>query len=364
MRGTTQEQPAFLTILNLNDRVPKDHPIREIKRRVDLVLKELSPLFDKLYADRGRPSIAPEQLLKARLLIALFSVRSERMFCEQLRYNLLWLWFLDRDLEEGSWDATTFTQNQERVLSSEVAGLFFAEVYEMSRQEGWASDAHFTADGTLIEAWAGMKSFQRKDQPKKDGQDDDKGNPTINFRGEKRRNDTHQSTTDPQAVLYKKGDGRESKLCFGAHVLMENRHGLCASIRVHNPIGTREPAMALSQMEELKRDRQAAPQTLGGDKGYHEKCFVRGCREKNIRPHVACKNGIEVAGLDKRTTQSPGYGTSQRMRKRVEDIFGWMKTVGGMRKTRYRGIDRTQSWVYMVAGAYNLLRMARLSLKV
>ena len=363
MRGKTQEQPAFLTVLNLNDRVPGDHPLREIKRRVDLILKKLSPLFDQLYAQRGRPSIAPEQLLKARVLMALYSVRSERQFCEQLGYNLLWLWFLDRDLDEGSWDASTFTQNQERVLSSEVAHLFFLEVYETSRQEGWSSDQHFTADGTLIEAWAGMKSFKRKEGEDHSASDDeDKGNPTVNFRGEKRSNQTHQSTTDPQAVLYKKGAGKESRLCFGAQVLMENRHGLCAAITVHNPIASREPAMALQQLDEHRQMFGSPVRSVGADKAYHEKGFVSGCREREISPHAACRTGLTVAGLDKRTTERKGFVTSQRIRKRVEEIFGWMKTVGGMRKTRYRGIDRTQGWAYMVAGTYNLLRMAKLSL--
>lgn len=363
MRGKTQEQPAFLTVLNLNDRVPQDHPLREIKRRMDQVLKELSPLLDELYSETGRPSIPPEQLLKARVLIALYSVRSERMFCEQLAYNLLWLWFLDRDLNEGSWDATVFTQNQERVLSSEMAALFFAKVYEMSRVEKWASDTHFTADGTLIEAWAGMKSFQKKDAPSKaGGEDDDPGNPTVNFHGEKRSNQTHQSRTDPQCVLYKKGAGKESRLCFGAHVLMENRNGLCAAIGIHNPIQEREPEMAVRQVDEYEKLWKDRVQTLGADKGYHESQFVKQCRERGIRPHVACRVNREVEGLDQRTTQGTGYQKSQRIRKRVEEIFGWMKTVGGFRKTRYRGIDRTQSWAYMVAGTYNLLRMAKLSL--
>jgi transposase len=361
MRGKKQEQPDFLTVVNLNQRVPPEHPLREIKRRADLVLAKLSPLFDQLYSEGGRPSIPPEQLLKARVLIALYSVRSERQFCEQLGYNLLWLWFLDRELDEGSWDATSFTQNQDRVLSSEVAQLFFAEIYQMSREEHWTSNSHFTVDGTLIDAWAGMKSFQRKDAPPRKSDDEDKGNPSVNFRGEKRSNQTHQSTTDPQAVLYRKGNGVESRLCFGAHVLMDNRHGLCAGIAVHNPIERREPAVALEQLKEQRAVWGDRVKTVGADKGYHEKAFVRGCREQSVSPHVACKRNLKVSGLDKRTIERNGYATSQKVRKRVEEIFGWMKTVGGLRKTRYRGIERTQSWAYMVAGAYNLLRMARLS---
>jgi hypothetical protein len=229
------------------------------------------------------------------------------------------------------------------------------------REEHWTSNQHFTVDGTLIDAWAGMKSFQRKEGAVQKRDDDDKGNPSVDFRGEKRSNQTHQSTTDPQAVLYRKSHGTESRLCFGAHVLMDNRNGLCAGIVVHNPIEQREPAVALDQLKEQQSVWGDRIKTVGADKGYHEKAFVRGCREQAISPHVACKKNLEVRGLDKRTVERSGYQTSQKVRKRVEEIFGWMKTVGGLRKTRYRGIERTQSWANMVAGAYNLLRMARLS---
>jgi len=364
MRGKVQNQPEFLSVVNLNQRVPADHPLRGIKARVDLVLKKLSPLFDDLYAKDGRPSIPPEQLLKSRVLMALYSVRSERSYCEQLGYNLLWLWFLDRELDEGSFDPTVFTHNSERVLSAEAARAFFVEIYELSRQEGWTSSEHFTADGTLIEAWASLKSFTRKDgrdQAKvESARDDDPGNPTVNFRGEPRSNQTHQSSTDPESVLYRKGKGKESKLCFGAHVLMENRHGLCAAITVHNPITQKEPEVALAQVDEVTELHEANVKTIGADKNYHQRAFVSGCRERGIAPHAACKEKLKVPGLDGRTTQRAGYKTSQRLRKRVEEIFGWMKTVGGFRRSRYRGLDRTQSFAYFVAGAYNLLRLARL----
>lgn len=368
MRGKTKAQPEFLTVINLNQRVPAEHPLRGIKERVDQVLKKLSPLFDALYAQEGRPSIPPEQLLKSRILMALYSVRSERLFCEQLAYNLLWLWFLDRELDEGSFDPTVFTHNYQRVLSAEAAQLFFLEVYDLSRKEGWTSDAHFTADGTLIEAWASLKSFVRKDgrdaAKVRDAKDDDPGNPTINFHGEKRRNDTHQSTTDPESVLYRKANGQASKLCFGTQVLMENRHGLCAAITVHNPIAQDEPTVALAQVDEHRRLQAARVKTLGADKAYHQKKFVGGCRERGVSPHATCKNGIKVAGLDGRTTRQQGYRVSQRIRKRVEEIFGWIKTVGGLRRSRYRGVERTQAWAYFVGGAYNLLRMTRLELSL
>lgn len=364
MRGKPEPQPDFLTVVNLNSIVPSDHPLRSIKRRVDTVLQKLSPLFDELYAQEGRPSIPPEQLLKARVLTALYSVRSERLFCEQLGYNLLWLWFLDRELSQGSFDHSIFAKNYERVLSAEVAKLFFAEVYDLSRQEGWTSDEHFTADGTLIESWASLKSFVRKDgtdeKKVQSGKDDDPGNPTISFHGEKRRNDTHQSTTDPDSVLYRKAKGREAKLCFGAHILMENRHGLCAEVNIHNPIAQSEPAMALRQLDEHTQLHQGtAPKTVGADKAYHQKAFVEGCRQRGVAPHVACKQQ-KVEGLDGRTTTSSGYQTSQRIRKRVEEICGWIKTIGGLRRSRYLGIERTQAWSYFVGGTYNLLRMARL----
>ena len=367
MRGKAQAQPDFLTVINLNACVPADHPLRRIKPRVDAVLKNLSPLFDDLYEELGRPSIPPEQLLKARVLTALYSVRSERLFCEQLGYNLLWLWFLDREFHEGSFDHSVFAKNYERVLSAEVAQLFFLEVYDLSRAEGWTSDTHFTADGTLLEAWASLKSFVRKDEGDaakvQAAKDEDSGNPSVNFRGEKRCNDTHQSTTDPASVLYRKAHGKEARLCFGGHVLMENRHGLCAEFTVHDPITEPEPVVALRQLEEhTQRHEGVCPATVGADKGYHRKDFVSGCRARGLAPHVACKEGVKVSGLDGRTTRQAGYEVSQRLRKRVEEIFGWMKTVGGLRRSRYRGRERTQAWGHFVAGTYNLLRMARLEL--
>jgi transposase len=286
MRGKPQSQPDFLTVINLHASVPADHPLRAIKRRVDAVLQKLSPLFDQLYAGEGRPSIPPEQLLKARVLTALYSVRSERLFCEQLGYNLLWLWFLDREFREGSFDHSIFAKNYERVLSAEVAKLFFAEVYDLSRQEGWTSDEHFTADGTLIESWASLKSFVRKDggDQKKvaAAKDDDPGNPTVNFRGEKRRNDTHQSTTDSESVLYRKAKGKEAKLYFGGHALMENRHGLCADFTLHNPIVDSEAVVALRQLDEHAQLQVGTdPKTVGADKAYHQKAATQNIENKN-----------------------------------------------------------------------------------
>jgi len=366
MRGKPQAQPDFLTVINLNQCVPADHPLRAIKGQVDAVLKKLSPLFDALYAEDGRNSIPPEQLRKARVLTALYSVRSERLFCEQLGYNLLWLWFLDREFHEGRFDHSIFAKNYERVLSADVAKLFFLEVYDLSRQAGWTSDDHFTADGTLIEAWASLKSFVRKDGADQAkvaaAKDEDPGNPTINFRGEPRRNDTHQSTTDPASVLYRKASGKEARLYFGAHALMENRNGLCADFTLHNPITASESVVALQQADAHQQlNAGVSIKTLGADKGCHQKAFVQGCRERGIAPHVACKDKVQVAGLDGRTTTQPSYQVSLKIRKRVEEIFGWIKIVGGFSRSRYRGLERTQAWGYFVAGTYNLLRMVRLA---
>jgi transposase len=365
MRGRPVSQPQFLTALNPEARIPAAHPLRAIKKFCDEALKRLSPLFEELYSEFGRASIPPEQLLKARVLMALYSVRSERRFCDQLQWNILWMWFLDREVEEGSWNHSVFAKNSERVLSREVAVLFFRAVYDQSREAGWASDDHFSADGTLIEAWASMKSFVRKDggdAAKVDkGKDDDPGNPTISFKGETRRNDTHQSTSDPEAVLYRKGPGKEARLAYGFHALMENRHGLLAEFDVHNPIEVSEPAMALRQLQAREEDSGHTPRTAAADKGYHTKAFVQQCREMGVRPHVAQIDKRRVKGLDGRTTRSPGYKTSQRIRKQIEERFGWMKVVGGLRRTMHRGLDKVAAWGSFIAAACNLVLMSRLA---
>lgn len=368
MRGKVKGQPDFLTVVNVETRIPKKHPIRAIKRRIDKVLKKLERDFEAMYQKKGRPSVPPEQLLKARVLMALFSVRSERLFCEQLGYNLLWRWFLDRDLDEGSFDHSVFSKNHDRVFSNEFAARFFSEVYELSRDEDWASDDHFSADGTLIESWASAKSFRPIEEPDNDDRGDGNGftpsNPEVDFKGEKRSNETHRSRTDPESVLYRKGPEKEAKLCFGAHGLMENRNGLLAAIDIYNPLERREAEMAIRQMEEVVESGLGLPCSIAGDKGYHTKNFVDQCREREIKPHVACVKNRKTPGLDGRTTQSKGYQTSQRVRKRIEEIFGWMKTVGLLRKTRYRGQAKTQSWAHYLGATFNLVRMANLELAV
>jgi transposase len=360
MRGQAKTQPEFLTLLSPETVVPRDHPLREIKRRVDEVLRQMNPLFNRMYAEEGRPSIPPERLLKAKLLVALYSVRSETLFCEQLGYNLLFRWFLDMDLTEATFVQSVFSKNQERLLKHQVGQEFFRAVYEMSRGENWASDEHFTVDGTLIEAAASLKSFVPKEGS--DKRDDDLGNATVDFHGQKRSNATHQSTTDSQARLYRKGKGKEAKLYFAAHALMENRHGLLSDIAVTGVTETTEPKAALAQLRQHAKRTGATPASVGADKNYHTTEFVRGCRQGQIAPHVAEMKGRKTPGLDERTTRQDSYALSQKKRKRVEEIFGWMKTIGGLRRSRYIGIERTGLWAYLVGAAYNLVRMARLAL--
>jgi transposase len=360
MRGQAKAQAEFLTLLSPESVVPPGHPLRAIKRRVDEVLRELNPLFNRMYAEEGRPSIPPERLLKAKLLIGLYSVRSETLFCEQLGYNLLFRWFLDMDLMESTFVQSVFSKNQERLLEHQVGQKFLRAVYEMSRRENWASDEHFTVDGTLIEAAASLKSFVPKDRA--DKRDDDPGNPTVEFHGQKRGNATHQSTTDPEARLYRKGKGKEARLYFAAHALMENRHGLLSDIVLSGVTETTEPKAALAQLRRQGRRTGVAPTTVGADKNYHTAEFVRGCRRRQIAPHVAEIKGRKTPGLDRRTTGQASYALSQKKRKRVEEIFGWMKTIGGLRRSRFIGMARTGLWAYLVGAAYNLVRMARLAL--
>jgi hypothetical protein len=275
------------------------------------------------------------------------------------------MWFLDREVEDGSWNHSVFAKNSERVLSLEVAVLFFRAVYDQRREAGWASDDHISADGTLIEAWASMKSFVRKDggdATKVDkGKDDDPGNPTIDFKWETRRNDTHQSTTVPEAVLFRKGRENEARLAYGFHALMENRNGLLAEFDVHNPIEVSEAAMTLGQLQARAQDSGYTPRTAAGDKGYHTKAFVQRCRNMGVRPHVAQIEKRRVNGLDGRTTRTPRYKSSQRIRKQIEKRFGWMKVVGGLRRTTRLGSDKVATWGSFIAAACNLVLMSRLA---
>jgi transposase len=312
-----------------------------------------------MYAEIGRPSIPPERLLKASLLIALYSVRSERFFCEQLEYNLLFRWFLDMSLVESSFDPTVFTKNRERLLKHRVGQALFDEVVIEADRQGLLSDEHFTVDGSLIEAAASLKSFQRRDGDPPKTTDDDPGNPSVDFHGEKRSNATHQSTTDGEARLLRKGKGKEAKLVFVAHALMENRNGMLVDFQVTQATGTAERD-AVPVLLAAAKERGFHPRTLGGDKGYDTQECVASMRQRGVTPHVGQNTKGRSSAIDGRTTRHPGYPLRQRIRKRVEEIFGWMKTVGGFRRTRYHGADRTGLAGYLVAAAYNLVRMVKL----
>ena len=363
MRGTETKQASMLTLLSPERVVPARHPLRRIKELADAALRELSPVFDEMYSQVGRPSTPPERLLKSSLLIALYSIRSENQFCEQLNYNLLFRYFLDMGMDEGGFVPETFSKNRQRLLEHDVARSFFQAVLRQAQAAGLMSAEHFTVDGTLIEAWASAKSFRPKDEKPGDRPaPDDKGNPSIDFKGEKRSNETHQSTTDPEARLAKKAPGDKAKLSFAQHALMENRHGLLVDLRITQASGTAEREAALAMLnEELPGSSRI---TLAADKAYDAHDFVQQCRAIRVTPHVA-QNITERqdSNIDARTTRHPGYGISLRIRKRVEEIFGWMKGVGNFRKTRFKGIERTQLASYLTGAAYNLLRMAKLIAK-
>lgn len=358
MRGRREPQVSMLAFVDLEARVPIDHPLRAIKAVADAALAKLSSEFDRMYASVGRPSIPPERLLKASLLISLYSVRSERAFCEELEYNLLFRWFLDMQLMEASFDATVFTKNRQRLLEHQVGQQLFDEVVLAADRHGLLSDEHFTVDGTLIEAAASLKSFKPRDGASPSG-DADGGNPSVDFHGERRTNATHQSRTDPEARLFRKGKGKEAKLVFMAHALMENRHGLLADFQMSEATGTAERDMVPAMVDEAK-GRGFHPKTVGADKNYDTRDCVSSLRKRGVTPHVAQNRSGRRSAIDGRTTRHAGYALSQRLRKRVEEIFGWMKTVGGFRRTRYRGMDRTGLAGYLVATAYNLVRISRL----
>lgn len=353
MRGS-DEQPGYLfSYVSAEARVPQDHPLRPVRLIVDAALRRLSPRFETLYVRFGRPSIAPEKLLRALLLQVLYTIRSERQLVEQLQYNLLFQWFVGLSLDDAVWDATTFTKNRDRLLTGDIAEAFFQEVLAEARVQGLLSTEHFTVDGTLLEAWASQKSFRPRDE---DGPAaPTSGNPDVNFRGRPRRNDTHQSTTDPDARLAKKGPGREAKLCYAGHVLMENRQGLVVDTMLTPADGYGEIDAALVMLERLP-DRPGI--TVGGDKAYDRARFIDECRHMGVTPHVARKTA--QSAIDGRTTRHAGYAVSQRCRKRVEEVFGWMKTTGLLRKLRHRG-GRLVTWIFtFTAAAYNLVRLRTL----
>jgi transposase len=356
MRGTDHQQSHIFSYLSPEQRVRKDHPLRAVRAMVDEILHALSPEFDRMYAREGRPSIAPEKLLRAQLLQMLYSIRSERLLMEEIDYSLLFRWFVGLNLDEEVWDATTFTKNRDRLLEAEVAKLFLRQVVEQARQKGLTSDEHFTVDGTLLEAWASVKSFQPKDGQRQPP--DDPGNPTVNFRGERRSNDTHESQTDPQAKLARKGQGKEAKLSYSGNLLVENRNGLIVNALAWQATGTAERDTALRMLEQVPGDGRI---TVGGDKGFDTKEFVRECRHMQVTPHVAQNHGRSGgSAIDQRTARHPSYQMSQRKRKRIEECFGWLKTIALLRKVRHRGLLKVD-WMFTFAcAAYNLVRMRNL----
>jgi transposase len=359
MRGHDEHQEGMFSYISPEKRIPVDHPLRRLRTMVDAALKQMSPQFAGLYSRYGRPSIAPEKLLRALMLQVLYSVRSERQLMEQLGYNLLFRWFVGLSMEDVVWDVTVFTKNRERLLEGEVAEGFFEQVIAQARAMELLSDEHFTVDGTLIQAWAGQKSFRAKGKTGERQPPDDPGNPTVDFHGEKRSNATHASTTDPQARLYKKSAGSEAKLSYLGHVLAENRNGLVVQAEVTLATGTAEREAALTMLEEETGGKRRV--TAGGDKGYDTQNFAAEARQLSVTPHVAQNNRNRRSAIDGRTTRHPGYAISQRKRKRVEEVFGWLKTIGLMRQTRHRGRERV-SWMFTLAAAvYNLVRIRNLT---
>jgi transposase len=357
MRGDDPRHDGMFSYITPEARVRPDHPLRRIRRMTDAALARLSPRFDRLYSITGRPSIPPEKLLRALLLQMLYSIRSERLLMEELDYNILYRWFVGLSLDDAVWDATTFTKNRDRLLDGDIADAFFAEVLAAIKADGLLSDEHFTVDGTLLEAWASHKSFKPKGGAPRPP--DDPKNPTVNFHGTTRRNDTHQSTTDPDARLYKKAVGREAKLGYLAHLLTENRHGLIVDTAVTAASGTAERDAALFMLGELPLTTRRL--TVAADKAYDIRAWVAAVRRMRITPHVAQNDfGYGGTAIDARTTRHPGYRVSHRKRKLIEQAFGWLKTVALFRKLRHRG-GRLVDWIFTFgAAAYNLVRWRNL----
>ena len=359
MRGEDRCQQEMFLYATLEDLVPPDHPLRPIRAMVDRALEALDGRFDEIYGEGGRPSIAPERLLRAQLLMLLYSIRSERMLVEQLRYNLLFRWFVGLGLNEEVWHATVFTKNRDRLLAGEVAREFFAAVVRQARQRGLMSSEHFSVDGTMLEAWASQKSFRPKQGESGEDESDKVGrNRELDWRGQRRRNETHESVTDPEARLWRKSQTAEAKLCYLGHVVTENRHGLLVNVRVTQAYGQAEREAALAMAREIPGGSKRV--TLAADRGYDTQGFVSQLREMNVTPHVAQNTSGRRSAVDGRTVRHEGYGLSQRARKRVEQVFGWLKTVAGLRKVRWRGCERVGWMVTLAAAAYNLVRLRNL----
>lgn len=351
MRGSESSQVNLFSYITPENRVPEDHPLRPMKTMVNQILEILSPDFHAIYSKVGRPSIPPEYLLRATVLQIIYSIRSERQLMEQLDFNILYRWFVGLDMDSPVWNHSVFSKNRDRLLESEIARSFLDRVIKLAREKKLLSSEHFSVDGTLIEAWASHKSFRPKDS--NDEPPDDPGNRTVDFHGENRTNDTHESTTDPDSRLFKKGKGKEAKLCFMGHALMENRNGLVVDACVTQATGTAERESAVGMLRFQESGKRI---TCGADKGYDTADFVQQTRSLRVTPHVA-QVEHRPSAIDARTTNHPGYGLSMKARKRIEEIFGWLKTVGGFRRIKYRGL-RLVSWFWEFSvGVYNLVRI-------
>jgi transposase len=350
----------MFSYLSPEQRVPQDHPLGPIRQMADRALAGLTGRFEELYSWTGRPSIAPEKLLRALLLQVLYTVRSERMLMEQLNYNLLFRWFVGLNMDEEVWVPTVFSKNRDRLLEGDIAEAFFDEVLQQAQQQDVLSDEHFTVEGTLLEAWASLKSFQKKGQGP-EPPPEDPGNPSVDFRGEKRRNETHESKTDPEALLARKGAGKEAKLSYHGHVLMENRNGLVVNTRVTQATGTAEREAAQKMVDDIPGQKRV---TVGADKNYDTQSFVEAMRKRTVTLHTAQNNKGRRSAIDGRTTRHAGYAISQKKRQRIEEVFGWLKTVGPLRKLRHRGAQLV-TWMFtFAAAAYNLVRMRNLAAAV
>lgn len=360
MRGVPDPQLAMLTTLSTEDLVPGDHPIRRIRAVVDAVLGELDSEFEAMYARGGRPSVPPEQLLKATVLMALYSIRSERAFCERLNYDLLFKWFLDMRIDERAFDATTFSKNRQRLLDHEIADRFFAAVVAQARLRRYTSSEHFSVDGTLLEAWASHKSFKPKDGPS--GPPPAGRNAEVSFHGERRTNETHQSTTDPEARMARKSNATAAKLSYAGHLLMEHRNALIVDIDLTEATGHAERDTAIGMLR--RQPARARRRTVAGDKGYDTAGFVAEARDLGFTPHVAPNTTNRRSAIDGRTTRHAGHALSQRLRKRIEEPFGWIKTVAGGRKLRYKGRQRNRAWLLVAGGVYDIIRIVALDAAV
>jgi transposase len=360
MRGSPDPQLAMLTTLSTEELIPPDHPIRRIRVVVEAVLAELDDTFEAMYATGGRSSVPPEALLKATVLMALYSIRSERAFCERLNYDLLFKWFLDMRIDQPAFDASTFSKNRRRLLDAEVADEFFAAVVRQAKLRRYTSSEHFSVDGTLLEAWASHKSFKPKDAPPSDPPGPGR-NAESDFHGQKRSNTTHVSTTDPESRLYRKSAAAPAKLCFMGHALMEHRSALIVDMELTHADGYAERDAAIDMLDRLPaRTRR---RTVAADKAYDTSDFIARTRQRGFTPHVAQNTTNRSSAIDGRTTRHPGHTVSQRIRKRIEEPFGWIKTIAGGRKLRYIGRQRNRAWLLLTGAVYNILRITELDLR-